>query len=166
MTESEDAIINAASQSTAANFAEAKRITTLLRRSKPQWDDDEEQGVANFTARFKLECPWEVVFESIAKDSPLRTAWGELPSVEQLMEAMSQTTEAAGGTAEAEMEVPTGVDVRDQVMAAVTERNPAQKSAPSTEGAGPAQKEQSGGAASASSQKGAQKGAAGPPDEI
>ena len=100
----------------------------------------------------KWECPWEVVCESIAKDSPVRTAWGELPSVEQLMEAMSQTTEAAGGTADAEMEVTAGGDVRDEVMATVAERSPAQKRAPSTEGAGPAQKKQSEGAASASSQ--------------
>ena len=158
-TESEDAIIHEASQSTAADYSKAQRITTLLKTSKPQWDAQEEQGIANFTARFKWEFPWEVVFEAVPKDSPLRTAWAELPTVEQLMDAMAQTTTEGGGLAAAEIPVPEGtegLDVRNQVMHGVSEKSTAKKREASTEGTDAPPKKQPGtagtGASSASSQ--------------
>jgi len=160
-TESEDAIIHEASQSTAADYSKAKRITTLLKTSKPQWDAQEEQGIANFTARFKWEYPWEVIFEAVPKDSPLRTAWAELPTVEQLMDAMAQTTTDGGGLAAAEIPVPEGtenLDVREQVLIGVTEKTTAKKREASTEGTDAPPKKQIGtgtagtGTSSASSQ--------------
>ena len=66
----------------------------MLRKAKPAWDAQKDEGVPAFMARFKWEYPWEITFCKVEKDDPIRKAWKELPTVEELMEVMATDQQA------------------------------------------------------------------------
>ena len=88
-TESGEELMAKASEDTQKDYAAAHRISTLLKRSKPDWDSQMGKGVPAFMARFKWEYPWEITFSKVQKDDPTRRAWKDLPAVEELVEDMS-----------------------------------------------------------------------------
>ncbi len=96
-TDSEDKALSALSQGTADNYKDVHRLTTFMKKAKPEWDAGKDEGVEAWVARFKWEYPWKVSFEELPADHEDRQHFTNLPQVEDLMKDMS--------TASAEMEI-------------------------------------------------------------
>ena len=131
LTESEDEMMEKASANTQQNYTEAVRISTLLKRAKPKWDAQKDDGVPNFMARFKWEYPWEITFHRVPKDSPARKAWKDLPTVGELMEAM-ETPQPA--------EMETDANINEEATQWTKEASTAKKREASQEAEDAAQK--------------------------
>ena len=101
LTESEDELAKKASEQTAQDYSTASRVTTMLRKAKPAWNAQQDEGVPAFMARYKWEYPWEITFIKVHRDDPLRQAWKALPTVEELMQHMA-TDDVANMEADAD----------------------------------------------------------------
>ena len=97
-SEVETEAIEAAAASTANNHAQAKRPSRFLTRSIPSYTEGEEQGIEQWVARFRYECPWKVDFEKLEFTHSDRQHFKNLRSTEDLMEEMSASRHESQAT--------------------------------------------------------------------